>query len=207
MSVAQSNPFGSSTRESLLRNFANHQFQDSDTAVTFFLKKYKPIIRLYLQNLRLNDCRDNDDLEQEILLKVLKSLKHFDRRGTGSFRAWLKTIIQSVHIDWIRKLENEKKIQKMDPQEIEKLGESIGMDFARQHDKEMMELALARAKLEFNPEIWKKFELFQLKGLDGEEVASQLSTTVYSVYAASRRVVHRLRDLLVSLDRFGDKES
>lgn len=95
----------------------------------------------------------------------------------------------------------------MDPQEIENLGETIGRDFARQHDKEMMELALARTKLEFNPEIWKKFELFQLKGLDAEEVATQLSTTAYSVYAASRRVVHRLRELLASWDRFGDKES
>gem|GEM_PF-3612134 len=88
------------------------------------------------------------------------------------------------------------KIQCLAPAEIEALGESIGLEAVERYDRELMQLALARAKLEFSARIWRMFELAQIEGEPAEKTAEKCGATVFSVYAASRRVIHRLREIV-----------
>lgn len=192
-------PYGSSTQESLLRNFAGYRFAPDDFAAETFIEKYRPLIGSYLQKITFYQ-NDIDDLIQDVLLKILKGISSFERRGAGSFRAWLKSIVQSVHTDWLRQLMKDKKIKNLDPETIQNLGASIEKEFVDQHEKELMSLAIARAKLEFPIRIWDMFEGAKVKGLPAAEIARKHSTSVVAVYAASRRVMHRLKEIVQTLD-------
>src|SRR5262249_46088351 len=67
--------------------------------------QYRPLILGWLKRQGVA-ARDVDDLSQEILLSVVKYLPNFEHSGRpGAFRSWLRTIVCSRTIDYLRAID------------------------------------------------------------------------------------------------------
>src|SRR3954467_7580495 len=72
---------------------------------------YRPLILGWLHRQGV-PARDLEDLSQEVLLSVVKSLPGFQHSGhRGAFRAWLRTIVCSRTADYWRALDAGTKAQ------------------------------------------------------------------------------------------------
>src|SRR5947209_5841927 len=62
---------------------------------------YQPLLRAWMARAGVSSS-DADDLLQEVLLVVFREVADFDRRRTGSFRSWLRTILVHRLRDFFR---------------------------------------------------------------------------------------------------------
>jgi RNA polymerase sigma-70 factor (ECF subfamily) len=89
------------TSVSLLARVRWHQQQADPEACERFVLLYRPIV--YARCVRLGlQAADAEDVAQEVLLRLLSNLDHFQRQRTGSFRRYLSTAVRSGVLDFLR---------------------------------------------------------------------------------------------------------
>lgn len=87
------------TRASLILRLRNH---DDLCAWQEFIEIYQPVIYAMARKGGLQNA-DADDLTQEVLTQVAKSIDNWDPDPQrGSFRAWLATIARNLVIQFFR---------------------------------------------------------------------------------------------------------
>lgn len=76
---------------------------------------YSPLIRHWCKKPGGKLTRtDRQDITQEVLAKVAKSIERFDETREGrSFRAWLRTITQRTIADHLEKIEKQKDVSRL----------------------------------------------------------------------------------------------
>jgi RNA polymerase sigma factor (sigma-70 family) len=163
-----------------------------------FADIYGPIIRSYCRRRGLQPT-DADDVVQEILVQVARSIGTFEYDpGRGRFRDWLGTVTRNKITRFFESKGRE--------------GSAIGNDKSAQleasaEDPEwsanlharILEVALVRIRVDFEPSTWDAFERIWCVGLPAPEVARTLAMTIDAVYAAKSRVLRRLREEVLSL--------
>jgi|GEM_PF-4359084 len=198
MTVPSGSPFGSQTHLTLLGEFVNHV--DDPAVAQRFLDRYRPLIRHYLSAFH-GRLHDYEDLEQDILLKIVKGLKKFDRQRVGSFRKWLKMVVRSVQSDWFQEMVRNKRIQFLSVSQIEDQVERFATRFEEEHDLDLMEMAMKLARASLAPTTWTMFEQAKLQRLAAAKVAENHGVSVLTVYKACRRVMEKIRAAMKLLDR------
>jgi len=158
---------------------------------------YTPLLLRWLGRY-VQPC-DADDVVQEVLLAVAKGLPHFEHGGrSGSFRAWLRTIMTfrlKNHWRTCRRhppgLGEDELLRQL--QELEDPQSELSQMWNRQHDQHIMQQLLDLVAEKFQPSTLAAFRRVVIDGQSPDSVAEELGISVNSVAIAKCRVIRELR--------------
>ena len=192
------------TSASLLRRV---QHDDGDQAAwDDFVRRYGPRIHAWCRHWRLQES-DAQDVTQEVLLQLVRKLRHFEYDPARSFRAWLKTIVHHAWQDFLEK-RGRAGLGSGDSDVWEGLHSVEARDDLERQleevfDREVLEEALARVRQRVAPHTFEAFRLLTFEGLSGAEVAPRGGMQVTMVYVAKSKVQKLLREEIEALEGRG----
>jgi RNA polymerase sigma-70 factor (ECF subfamily) len=136
-----------------------------------------------------------DDLVQEVLLSVVRSLPQFDHSGrVGAFRAWLRTIACHRTLDYWRASGRTPPAGRgIDLNQLEDPDSDLCRRWDEEHDRYVFRCLLDLVEQEFEPTTVQAFRRLALDDAPGDVVASELGLSVGAVYVAKSRVLQRIR--------------
>jgi RNA polymerase sigma-70 factor (ECF subfamily) len=163
-----------------------------------FVELYTPLIYSWARRLGLQPA-DAADLVQEVFTVLVQKLPEFEYDRHGSFRAWLKTVTLNK---W-RENQRRRAARPL-PMNDGALSELAAPDPAdacweteyRQH---LVRRALQVMQADFHTATWKACWEHVVAGRPAVEVAAELGISTDAVYAATSRVLRRLRQELEGL--------
>jgi RNA polymerase sigma factor (sigma-70 family) len=162
-----------------------------------FVRLYTPLLVHWAQRQNI-DGADAEDLIQTVLVKLIRLLPQYERRGGETFRGWLFIVCRNECRDFhtrraTRPLPEGGNLHTVaapprldDPDEAEYRRHLVGR-------------ALELVRTDFSPAVWEAFTRFVLDGQKAPDVARALNTTANAVYQSRYRVLRRLRDELGGL--------
>lgn len=185
------------TSVSLLDRLA---LRPSDDDWRCLLDLYQPLLRSWSLKAGV-PLADADDLIQEVLLVVFREIGQFERRTTGAFRSWLRTIlVHRIRAHFRARQQRPTAtgdsdfLQRLD--ELEAPDSSLSQLWDREHDEHVAAALLRRVQGDFAPATWLAFQRYVLEGNPAEGVAAELGLSLNSVLLAKSRVLKRLREEL-----------
>ncbi len=160
---------------------------------------YRPFLTNWLRQQSLPE-HDRDDLTQEILVSVVKSLPSFQHSGRpGAFRSWLRAIASKRLSDYWRSREPQAPVTGgsvvadmlnavADPDS------ELNRRWDEEHDRYVLRCLFDLVEQEFEPNTFKAFRRLTLDDASGAQVAAELGMSVGAVYVAKSRVLQRIRE-------------
>ena len=134
-------------------------------------------------------ANDVDDIIQETLLVVLAQIPIFERRGIGSFRAWMKTISWRCWCDVLARAERAKnQVLCKSLRDTPAAYQSLEADFEKLAMHELLQSSMSVVKRRVEAKTWQAFHLTAMEQMPAGQVAVQLGMQVDAVYAARCRV-------------------
>ncbi|MFO0943394.1 MAG: sigma-70 family RNA polymerase sigma factor [Pirellulales bacterium] len=173
-----------------------------------FISLYGPLIDRQLKQYSIDE-HDCEDLRQETLSALFRSLKEFEHNGRpGAFRTWLRRIIHQRALYHLR-------TRSHSPVYLSPLGSGQFSDmaqaeveedakWAREHDDYVLHRLMQIIEPEFTRSTWLAFLYQSVQGRAAKDVADDLKLSTNAVLIAKSRVLKRLRDLCTGIvdDRF-----
>ncbi len=144
---------------------------------------------------------DAQDVIQDTLLAVMTGIKNFERRGTGSFRAWMKTIAWRCWRQTITKAEKRQDRELLSSLKTSNAYQNLEQQFDRLAVHELLQASMDRTRARVEEKTWQSFELTALQSRPAAEVAEQLGMQVDAVYAARCRVQRWITEEYARLDQ------
>jgi RNA polymerase sigma-70 factor (ECF subfamily) len=168
-----------------------------------FVQRYAPRIYAWCRHWQLQES-DAQDVTQEVLLRLVEKLRHFEYDSGRSFRAWLKTVTHHAWQDFLARRQRAG-LGSGDTAVIERLQSLEARDDLERHleeafEREVLEEAMTRVQLRVAPHTWEAFRLLTFEGLSGPEVAPRLGMQVTMVYVARGKVQRMLREEIDKLE-------
>lgn len=164
------------------------------------LDLYQPLLRAWMLRAGVA-ASDVDDLIQEVLLVVFREVGGFERRGSGAFRAWLRTILAHRVHNYFRGQQHRpaaiggsEMLQSL--AELESPESALSQLWDREHDDHVVAILLRRVHRDFAPATWQAFCRHVQQGEPAASVAAELGLSLNSVLLAKSRVLKRLRQEL-----------
>ncbi|VGO20680.1 RNA polymerase sigma factor [Pontiella sulfatireligans] len=157
-----------------------------------FVKYYEKFIFHLLHRMSIN-ADDFHDLVQEVLIKLWKSLKTYDRSQSG-FRTWLARVVRNAVWDYFAREKRRSTAMAKEQEIANHLRETPATEVEAMIEKEwiiyLTGLAMERMCKVFSGEAVNVFAL-SLDGKSTEEIAKQLKLKTTSVYTLRNRVKAR----------------
>jgi RNA polymerase sigma-70 factor (ECF subfamily) len=182
------------TRSSLIARVRNTDDQD---AWSEFTRLYEPLIRRVLRKSGLSRD-DTDDVTQDVLHTVARTVGGLQIRAGGGFRKWLFTVTKSRVADHFRKTRPRDR-GTGDTAVKEQLADVpaplVEAEWDREYEREVLQWAAERVTGEFRANTWQAFHLTAIEGVAGPEAARQLGLSLGAVHIARSRVLARLREV------------
>ena len=183
------------TRQSLLiRAQAGDEESRNDLA-----ELYRPFIANWLRHQNLPEP-DRDDLAQEILVSVVKSLPSFQHPGRpGAFRSWLRAIATNRLSDYWAVRDPRAPVTGGSTitdllNEVADPNSELVRRWEEEHDRYVLRCLFDLVEQEFEPNTFRAFRRLTLDDASGGEVAAELGMSVGAVYVAKSRVLQRIRE-------------
>jgi RNA polymerase sigma factor (sigma-70 family) len=177
------------TRKSLLKRVKDPSDQ---RAWADFVAYYENFIYHILRRMELN-TEDCDDLVQDILLKLWKSLESYDMEK-GRFRTWLGRVVRNAAYDSFAAVTSRRALMETEREMAETIRSTPASDVEKLIEEEWMlymtSFAMERLRGIFSGEAVNVFSL-SLDGIPADEIAKQLNLTRDSVYTLKNRVKAR----------------
>src|SRR5262245_18979772 len=172
-------------------------------AWTDLMSLYRALILGWL-NRQGVPARDLEDLSQDILLSVVKSLPTFEHSGrTGAFRSWLRTIVCRRAVGYWRGGEAATPPNGGSGgaalEELADPDSDLNRRWDEEHDLYVLDCLLDLMEQEFEPTTLRAFRRLALDRASGAEVAQELGLSVAAVYVAKSRVLQRIRQVAEGL--------
>jgi RNA polymerase sigma-70 factor (ECF subfamily) len=174
------------------------------TAWSEFFRRCESMLRRWSGKMGLQ-AADADDLVQDTLLIVIGRIRFFQRRGTGSFRAWLRVISWRCWCDAVARIERTTRPQVLE--QLKNLAQariSLEQELDRLFEQQLLEQAFETVKARAQENTWEAFRLMVLEGQRGEVVAAKTGMQLNAVYTARcriQRMVTAEMQRLVEADR------
>ncbi|XZE17822.1 sigma-70 family RNA polymerase sigma factor [Pirellulaceae bacterium SH449] len=187
------------TSQTLIFGLSQHR----DESWERFVFLYSPLIHSWCRRLGLRQ-EDSDDLCQEVLIRINSSIDRFDPTVEGAtFRGWLWTLVRNLVYDHFRRAD----------QTPDGRGGTTGIQLMvavpehppphSAHDEEEFFLRLmAELRHEFKSSTWIAFWRIAVQGDSATDIADDLEISVWAVYKARTRVLARLKEELVSPQKY-----
>lgn len=164
-----------------------------DEAWDQLVEHYRRFIYYVLHRLNANAC-DVDDLTQQVLIRVLNSLKNFDR-SKGRFRTWLSTIIRNTAVTHFQR--NAAARKRIDILQAEggfgtgTQAPEIDAYIEQEWNTYIATQAMERVRARSHGQAMDVFEL-ALDGWSASEISGKTGLTISSVYTLKKRVKKQL---------------
>lgn len=199
------------TRPSLLLRIRNAADQ---LAWEEFLATYEPTLRRVLRSKGVQSA-DADELIQEVLLTVLRSIPTFQsNQRVGAFRRWIATILQTKLLDFRRRQKSRedrhlKLAQRSHPDDLWQVDattiEDLDKDLDLQLEHQIFFQATQAVRNMIHETTWLAFWKTEIEQKDAMIVAAELQLSVGQVYVSRSRVLAKLRKF-VAERRTNDEE-
>jgi RNA polymerase sigma-70 factor (ECF subfamily) len=158
---------------------------------------YRPLIRRWV----LRDPTlgaEAEDLVQEVMVVLVRELPGFERRRTGSFRRWLRTITAYRLAAHYRSRRGRPLALGAPPQEcpLAQLADpdsELSRLWDEEHDRHVLRRLLDLIEPLFEPSTLAAFRRVAFDGMAPARAAQELGLTLNAVLLAKSRVLSRLR--------------
>lgn len=192
---------GDTTRVTLLHRINQNPADQLSWAE--FVRVYSPAIRSWLAHWGLQEA-DAQDVAQNVLLRLTAKLPKFEYDPSKSFRGWLKTLTHHAWHDFVTEAGYRTRASG-DTSVLDRLNTvAARVDLEARveatFDKELLEMALERARARVRTDTWTAFKLAALEGAAPQTVAEQLGMRVSQVYLAKHRVQKIVQEELRALE-------
>lgn len=150
---------------------------------------------VYVKNIiRRITNEDNEDLEQEVYLKVWKNSEKYEERG--NFKAWIKTVTSNVSKDYLKS--SQKKLSQMttcDDDVLSRVSDKKSMPeiTALKNERQIM---IAGAINNLKPKFKEIIILFEIENKSYEEISKKLNCPIGTVKS---RLYNAKKELAISL--------
>lgn len=177
----------------------------SDTAVwDAFVDRYGRKVYGWCRRWGLQEA-DAQDVTQNVLVELVRQMRDFTYRASGSFRGWLKTIAYRAWCDFLSARQRSRVGEGGDAV-LDQLNSPAAADDLLQVldaecERELLEEAMACVRLRVQPHTWQAFQLTALDGLSGAEAAGKLGMQVGTVYVARGKVQKMLQEEVQRLEQ------
>jgi RNA polymerase sigma-70 factor (ECF subfamily) len=168
-----------------------------------FVERYGRHIYRWCHQWKLQDA-DAEDLTQNILLKIFRTLPVFAYDPSRSFRGWLKTVAYRAWWDYRNRRQTQAAAGDSEATEIiltlearQDLAERLEQAF----DLELLEAAKTRVRERVASHTWEAFHLLAYERLPVEEVAVRVEMQTAMVYVAKSKVQKMLREEIALLEK------
>lgn len=163
-----------------------------------FVRLYSPLMFHWARRVGMQ-AQDAADLVQDVLLALLHKLPEFRYDKQRSFRSWLRTVTMNQWRDRAKR-----RATRAVPGNDAQLGDVVGecpLDqlIETEYRQAVTGRALRLMQGEFQPRIWQACWQHTVEGRSAADVAAELGMTPGAVYAATCRVLGRLRQELDGL--------
>lgn len=184
------------TSLSLLQRLADDQ---TDSDWQRLISIYRPFVfqRVSTYPLLVDQA---EDIVQEVMMVLMRELPAFERKRTGSFRAWFRQIV----LNQLRYALRRAKITPLVAGQSEKLSlqieqladpaSEVASNFDREHDKAVFRHAAELVKSEVKETTWQAFRKHAMNGENASTVAEELGISLNSVLLAKSRLTRRIRE-------------
>lgn len=197
-------PVNASTSPTLLGRLARSPADQAAWAE--FVGRYGPQVLGWCQRWGLQPA-DAQDVTQNILLELARQMNGFRYDPAGSFRGWLKTV---AHRAWCKFVEARRRpgLGSGDSAVAALLdgvaaGDDLLVRLDEEGERELLERAMALARLRVQPNTWEAFRLLALEERPGAEVAERLGMKIGAVYVAKSNVRKMIEEEVARLDGGG----
>jgi RNA polymerase sigma-70 factor (ECF subfamily) len=158
---------------------------------------YRPLIRRWL----LRDPglgEEAEDLVQEVMAVLVRELPGFQRRRTGSFRRWLRTITAHRLADHCRSRKNRPRPLGVPPEEsplveLADPNSALSRQWDEEHDHYVLRRLMELIAPQFEPATLAAFRRVAFDGVAPAQAAQELGLSLNAVLLAKSRVLSRLR--------------
>src|SRR5882762_8130362 len=181
------------TRQSLLSRLKD--YEDNESWRDFFHTYWKLIYGMAIRS-GLTEA-ESQDAVQETIISVSKHMPGFKYdRAKGSFKRWLLRMTRWRIRDQFRKRRREADLLMRPKDEtgrtptLEAIADPVGMDavWEEEWQKNLVEAALQRVKVQVKPKQYQVFDLYVLKKWPIAKVTATLGVNFGQVYLAKHRV-------------------
>jgi RNA polymerase sigma factor (sigma-70 family) len=184
------------THATLLTRLADSRDQ---SAWDEFCARYGDLIRGFCRHYGLQNA-DIDDVTQDVLLSLSKSLPNFTYDPTkGKFRSYLKTVV--IHASQRRLLQRQPR-SGLENVESTTRAEAADAQVDAKWESEWrhyhLRLAMRTIRAEFNEADLEAFERYAVAGEDAKRISDELTMTLDQVYQAKSRITRRLAALIAA---------
>jgi RNA polymerase sigma-70 factor (ECF subfamily) len=172
-----------------------------------FVRLYGPAIRSWLTHRGLQEA-DAQDVAQNVLLRLTAKLPQFKYDSTRSFRGWLKTLTHHAWHDFVTEASYRNRgsgdTSVLNQLQSLEAREDLAARVEATFDKELMEIAMARAKDRVAAKTWEAFRLTALEQVAPQVAAQQLDVPISQVYLAKHRLQKLIQEEIRSLEGLAD---
>ena len=195
--------FTPSTRASLLLRLRDPQ---DHQAWQEFVTIYEPVIYRLLRRGGLQDA-DALDVMQELFLAVSRSIDRWDpAKETGSFRGWLRRVARNLVINWLKQRDRRalatggsQQQEMLDMLPVADGPESA--EFDRELRRALFHRATEQVRSEFQQSSWQAFWETGVLGTSTADAAKKLGMAPGAVRVAKCRVLARIRETVMALEK------
>ena len=166
---------------------------------TSFVLVYTPMLKFWIVKKNVSPSV-MDDILQEALKSIFTGIGQFERGvGKGTFRGWLRTIVERRVADHFRSQPQDK----VATQEVlntaatpeQKDPEAVQAE--QQAFRELKARAVELIRQSTAEKTWQMFWLSAIEEVPTAEIAGQFDVSTAAVRVAKQRVLKRFRDLMV----------
>lgn len=193
----------SSTQVSLLSRL---QKDDQDAWIQF-VDRYGNRLFEWCGNRGLQTA-DAEDVTQNVLIKIARSIKTFEYDRSMTFRGWLRTVTENAIVDYQRERQARQKVsqigQGVEALDSEQARQDLMTRLSDAFDLELLEHAMDRVRARVDHRRWLAWKKCTREDMSGREVAEALKMPVATVYAARFQVQKLITEEIRLLEHAGD---
>jgi RNA polymerase sigma-70 factor (ECF subfamily) len=182
-----------STNESLLIRVRDAQDHE---AWRMFVDLYMPLVHRYSLRLGLQPA-DAHDATQEVFILVSRAIRRFEYDpAKGRFRGWLGKIAwQTIRRQQRRDNRPDVAIGEAgDDSAFDQLEGELDPAWIEEFNVQVCQAALERIRGEFDPQVWRAFELTWIENRSPDEASQAVDQPKSWVYVNKFRVLKRLKE-------------
>jgi len=164
-----------------------------------FVLVYSPLIRFWIRRKGVHP-QAVEDICQECLRTIFAGIEHFERNANqGSFRGWLRTIVNRRVVDHIRSNGHEHPAPQLVLEGIVqpdgRYPDAIEAEQQALHELKARAMELVRRSTA--EKTWQMFWASAVEDVSTAEIAARFGVTKDAVRVAKGRVLNRLRELMI----------
>jgi RNA polymerase sigma-70 factor, ECF subfamily len=174
---------------------ANIQSPENREAWAEFVQIYRPVIYRMARRRGMQDA-DAQDLSQDVLLRISKSIEGWVPQEGVRFRHWLRKVASNAIVTAVTKSKPRGIVNGSAAEQI--LAETpetsaVTTELQDECFREQYLRAAAIVKVDVSPATWAAFEQTVIQGQSCEDAAESLGKSLGTIYAARSRILKRLQ--------------